>query len=105
MPRKHKEPRYEINKEIVFSTGHISLRDMQKLNRFTQHKRLRLNYDSYEYGIRIYVLDASPEADARADGFTPAFINLITIAKEQGCKWLVLDCDGPEFDHLEKFEW
>lgn len=70
------------------------------------------------YGFLIYtgLEDTSIVEDTRvsdmantnwvkAEGFSDAFINLLKLAKKNGCKFLQLDCGGVEYEDLPKFEW
>jgi hypothetical protein len=41
----------------------------------------------------------------RTEGYSDAMINLIMMAKRNGCKFLQLDCDGTEYDDLPTFDW
>jgi len=88
---------YEINKEIVFNTGHIPENEAKYLD----SDECDLLVQEYMYGWRIWV-DA--EHDFETPEVCPNIIALLDIAKENECKWLVLDCDGEQYD-LPTFEW
>jgi hypothetical protein len=91
----------EINKEIVFSSSHISKSD---------NTNLLLNYNDdfilyqYEYGFRIYVSEDLDKKCLSVE-MSNAFWKLVKIAKDNGCKWLLLDCDGQTYKELEQFTW
>lgn len=38
-------------------------------------------------------------------GYSDAFANLLTLARQSGCKYLQLDCDGIEYADLPTFDW
>jgi len=106
MPKK---PEYEINKELVVSTIHISAETNEILKTPDAEPLNGLLYvEDYIYGYRICVI-----SEAWGDEYSPSFtsgfhqdlVNLIKIVVEQGCKWLVLDADGTEYDHLETYDW
>jgi len=88
---------YAINKEIVFSTAHISLETNLLLHDAPMDINLGGCVDAYAYGCKIFMSGHEtgiPELDA-----------LIKIAEDNDCKWLVLDCDGPKYDHLKQCDW
>ncbi|MFK5892885.1 MAG: hypothetical protein QM504_06665 [Pseudomonadota bacterium] len=94
----------EINKEMVFSTAHITKRDDEILEHLVLKDGNR-NVDKFGYGYRLLISKQSFE-----DGFDyhelSAFVCfLMGIALLGGCKWLVLDRDGPVIDSLPVHEW
>jgi len=100
--------KYEISKNLVVSTGHISLADDTLLK---NREACPLVVYNYEYGHIIYV-DLNENTDFNETiqqcgrhGFTEAFMTLMRIARREGCAYLKLDCDGPEYKHLTKFKW
>ena len=93
--------KYEINTEIVFSTTHITEEESKRL---TQASCTLVN--DVTYGWRIYVSEEVFEGKTPYNlAHLPNVSALGKIAHAQGCKWLVLDCDGPVMDNLPKFEW
>ena len=79
---------YEINKEIVFSTAHITKEENTLMSGMSNC------IDQEEYGWRIFIGDdVEPLLNLRDEEIevVPNVMNLAQIAKEQGCKWLVLD--------------
>lgn len=64
-----------------------------------------LIYTSLEENSSIVESGIPDEAAIKAEGFSDAFINLLKLAKKNGCKFLQLDCDGVEYEDLPKFEW
>jgi len=97
-------PTYEINREIVFSTAHITHGESQKLDKdgsATGHDIIvTITVDRYEFGYRIWT-----GQDDTNFQHAPHIHKLIEVAREQDCKWLILDCDGPMVDGLPLFDW
>lgn len=92
---------YEVNKELVVSTAHISEETNTALIDPDGSLRDILATYDYEYGYRFFI---GNEDDKLKTNF-PGLDALMKIARKQGCKWLVLDQDGPVYDWLEKFDW
>jgi len=95
---------YEINKEIVFSTGHITENDSQELT--WCHNGIsgkEVTTYQYEYGFRVWV-DPNLEIKEFTE-LSASFWELFEIAKEQKCKWLILDEDGVTYENLKQFDW
>jgi hypothetical protein len=95
---------YEINKEVVFSTAHITRDESMKLS-----SSGLWFCDDHEYGFRILVsmdeemLDGETEK-LRTLGMTNV-ARLMRIASGLGCKWLVLDTDGDQYEEHPVFDW
>ena len=98
---------FEINKEIVFSTSHISkecreaLIDASKgIYRGTELSVLE-QFPTYkdEYGFRIYIFE-TPESTEY-----PELNKILKIAIENECVWLRFDRDGPIYEGFDVFEW
>lgn len=99
-----KEPR--IVKVFEASSCHITGEDDKLL------KREDAYISSYEvrgggvlYGFLIYTGLDDTTSDNKVEGFSDAFNNLLKLAKDNGCKFLQLDCDGVEYEDLPKFDW
>jgi hypothetical protein len=105
---KEKKMEYEIERNLVVSTGHISQEDDVLL---TDEAETNLTPDlvvyKYEYGYLIYISDPLDELiEGRIKkNYTEAFVNLLKLAKEQKCSYLKLDCDGQIYDNLPTFDW
>lgn len=91
-------PSYEVNKEIVFSTAHITEDTVAGL--LTGDFSLLVT--DTEHAWRIYVGESVNLDDV---GCLNELGDLIKIAKNEGCIWLVLDDSGPVCDNLPVFEW
>ena len=81
----------EISKVLTASTAHITPM-MMATNPDLVHAQ-------FESGWILYV----PE-DIEEDRQEP-LRKLLSLAKEQGCQRILLDCDGPFIDGLDIFEW
>lgn len=38
-------------------------------------------------------------------GHSPAYINLLRVARDAGAKWLNLDCDSTDYSFLPEYQW
>ena len=90
---------FEINKELVLSSGHLSLEEFNAASKGTYA-------DIYKYGIRIYVLHVVDAYEYDTDVCElPILKRLVELAQEHDCKWLVFDEDGNQHKSLPYFEW
>lgn len=106
-----------IVKVFEASTSHITQKDDQLLKRenLCTVSAYEIKGGGILYGFLVYtsleenssiVESGIPdEAALKAEGFSDAFINLLKLAKKNGCKFLQLDCDGVEYEDLPKFNW
>ena len=98
-----KSPKYEIEKTLVLSTRHITLKDSRLLGSYGLGNTI---VDEYPYGWWIHVSDDRVSRVAvRRDGFSRAFRDLIELAHVKRCGRLRLDQDGPVMDGLATFNW
>ena len=95
-----KMPGYEINREIVFSTSHITEHENDILKSEASTNVSAIAVDDIEFGYRIWV-----DQDKANFNSTPNILSLVRASKAMGCKWLVLDCDGPVVNNLRTFDW
>ena len=101
-------PAMEINREVVFSTGHMMKEDGDIL---ADCSRAYPAVHASEYGWRVFTdLDDEESEDVLAcalqtAGLSQEFIRLWRTARGYGCKWLVLDCDGPYAEGFPQFDW
>lgn len=86
----------EINKELVVSTSHIREETAKLLE-----DEPRLTIYEYPFGWRILAGEAE-WLHATGHG---ELANLIKVAKQHDCAWLVLDQDGPTIDNFKTFDW
>ena len=89
----------EINKELVLSTSHVPEHTATYLN---FHEDTGFTVYQCEFTFRMHVSRGSGVHDCDEH---PELQVLAKLAQEQGCKWLVLDCDGNTYDELPTFEW
>jgi hypothetical protein len=86
------KPKLEINSELVLSTAHIS----ESTNAALTNDLLTQRTDC---GLRLHVLGfieyGAPE-ELKA---------LLKLAKQNNCKWLLLDRDGDIHPSLPVFDW
>lgn len=91
---------FEIDRMLVMSTGHITLETSLALDGVGGHC-MPATIPWTSYGWLIWV-------DEAWIGTTETHLELATllkIARASGCKWLRLDCDGPEMDGIPTFDW
>lgn len=100
---------YEINKELVLSTGHIQQATSEMLEmKDSMSKELAnvLSWERTEFGYRIHIpRDDGPVYDIAVSKFCPELPALMMLASLHDCKWLVLDQDGASHEELPQFEW
>lgn len=98
---------FEITKNFVASTGHVTEKDMNLLVRSGVNDPM-CAYD-LPYGALVALGDPAEREErcreALAYGYSVAFIGLVKLAGEQGCGYLLLDQDGPIYDGLPTFDW
>lgn len=85
---------YEVNKELVLSTCHIPYGTSKALSDQT----MTAADTNVPYGWRVWVDSDIIEGHKVLAG-------LLALAEEKGCKWLVLDQDGPVCDDITQWEW
>lgn len=93
------DEKLEINRELVLSTCHLPPTDASILEDMGE---------GYEFGYRLYTFLGETPAEIRSHidtCYSAEMMDLLELARAYGCKWLVLDQDGPEMDTLPKFEW
>lgn len=99
----------------MFSTGHITKKDEELLTSDAEAKRddhVKQELLVYNYPEGFFVYCASDDdsfaedaESALAFGYSQDLINLMRIAKENNCKFLHLDADGPLHTTLPHHEW
>ena len=103
------KPEYEIQKSLVLSTGHIALSDNNQLKDEAEADSGKdLIVYQYDAGFNIYIDQDKKDFKERIDNldtYSEAFVNLLSIAFEQGCHYLKLDRDGQIHNHLPTFDW
>ena len=89
-----KADQLEINKELVLSTSHVT---EQECNSSSLE-----NYSADNENIRLHVNTAK---NYLCVNICPNLSNLVKLADQMECKWLVLDSAGFVVDGLKTFEW
>ena len=103
----------DIDKVLNLSTIHITEDDNIILTQITEDGHPEAGWViSTDYGFMIFVPPGgnTEEVAEHVHGFkqvgmSNAFIDLYKLAAEQQCTWLRLDCDIPEVDGLQIFDW
>ena len=91
---------WEINREMVISTIHLSERCEAALNR-NDRKVYKLIYDSLHTGFRIQAYGAGPLPKT---GFKE-LDKILEFAQNNAIKWVYFDPDGPIYkDEFQVFE-
>lgn len=102
-----KSPKFEIQKTLVVSTGHITQDDSKILaeaaNDGLTLGTLLITYDS-EYWHILY-LTTLTQSSARMAGLSTACRKWIKIAKDLGCDWIKFDRDGEVYEDYPTFDW
>jgi len=94
---------FEINKEIVFSTAHVSA-DTGALLNDDKLEELAMINDGFSH--RILVPSPRELGGLSIRGEIPSeLVDLLWLAVGQDCKWLLLDVDGPVLEELISYDW
>lgn len=97
--QKMKElPKYEINKEMVFSSSHIP----ESTAKLLECGDAPFSVTSNDYSWRLHVSKYAAVHDVEGN---TELKNIAKIAKEHDCIWLVIDQDGPIYTNLPIFNW
>lgn len=96
---------FEINREIVFSTAHLSeacAKAMGTASRDEQDSSISglCIYRHDEYGFRIFVPD-----NERFETDFPELNHIMRFAQDHKIEWILFDCDGPKYGQFPAFDW
>jgi len=97
-----------INKEIVFNSVHVSPACLDEMTKYIDIGASKDHYldahciEQTDFGFRVFTY-FDTEDELAPTGW-PELDRLLAFAKLNGCKWLVLDCDGPEYEDWYKFD-
>ena len=101
-----------ITKNFDCSTAHITAEDNRRLLEAIGDPQAPVIVYKYAEGYFIYVptetdafIGGTEKETIKAYGFSDAFINLLKVAADLGCKYLQLDSDAMEYEDLPTFEW
>jgi hypothetical protein len=86
-----------FSRMLEISTGHVSKEGVDIL---TDPNNSDVSvYDKGDYGWIIFV---ESEID---DKLEQSLKDILQYAKDHGCQWVMLDCDGIEIDELPIYDW
>ena len=91
----------EISKMLTLSTAHITKDTNRLLANEPYADGIQLSvFTKADFGYFIYVNDNLENRNIPGD-----LKVCLELAKENGCKWLCLDCDGDTVEGLEEYDW
>lgn len=93
----------QISKMLTVSSAHIKEETAQFLNDETRDELIV--YPKLVYGWFILANPGTEDFEAELTRIPEELANLIRFAKENGCDWLCLDCDGDKVEGLPIFDW
>lgn len=85
-----------IEKYLGLSTGHVC----KKTAAWLDWNPDIIMYPKGEYGWFVYAASEEYDKSVPKD-----LLKVIKFAKEQGCVWIMLDCDGETIKGLKKYNW
>lgn len=101
----------EIEKMLVLSTGHLSKKTADMLEAAREESPA---FNNIEWGpafVRdeswlFYVPPIAENGEPDDPEGTPEDLaRVFMCAREHGCMWVMLDCDGPQTEELPFHEW
>ena len=98
---------FDIAKMITLSTTHITEDTAGRLDNEPDTNALGLTiYKKANYGWFLYISDYVKTDILNDTASLPDDLKLcLKTAIDNNCEWLCLDCDGPEYDKLPKYNW
>lgn len=106
---KRKEPisKYEVEKILVLSTGHLSLNEF---NEMQINDEMPFRVIKHEYGAIVIMYDFNETLEFEdAKGFMlgrfPKLWRVLMFAKGMGCRYVNFDQDGNLYPNLPSYEW
>ena len=94
----------EKHNMLALSTGHVS-RETAELMDDDNIDDVTL-YNKSGYGWYVYIPDEGIDFDKLADGECPADLyRCMKYARDNGCDWLMFDCDVETIDELPVYNW
>jgi len=101
-----------ITKNLDISMEHISQEDALMLDKHALYDVPITPVVVYKYdeGYFVYVPDGAENfsdtvASAKGAGYSKEFIDVLKLARTNGCKYAQIDCDGETYDGHRIFEW
>ncbi len=96
---------FDITKIITISSRHIEENITNMLDTEPDTNRMGLSvYNKEDYGWFIYIPDYLHDKENMRD-IPESLQNCLNFAMKNNCEWLCIDCDGPEYDDLPKYDW
>ncbi len=101
---------HEIARCLVFSTGHITVADAERLAA-RNHDPLIVYTNTGGWWINVPPHEEWADLDFARQlsecGYSASLVNLLQLAatSKLNCQWLMLDRDGPVRNDLPVFEW
>lgn len=91
----------EISKMLTISTAHITKETADLLNVEMKEDNMWLCvYNKENYGWFIHVPDDLEDLNVPDE-----LMKCLLFAKDIGCDWLCLDCDGEVLPYLHQYNW
>lgn len=98
---------FEFSKNFIASASHITERDSSLLELGTRPSPVTV-YEM-DSGFLVDVMQEEGfellAPSLRQHGFSEAFTELLRLARQEGCAFLLLDGEGPTYDGLPLFDW
>lgn len=96
----------KIIKTLYLSTRHMTKEDNERIERGSAH----LCSEDTEFGwiinVDLSVTGFNKLINALTEEqFSMAFINIISLAHNNGCEWVRFDCEGPVEGCIPQFNW
>ena len=93
----------EITKCLTISTAHVAKETMKELMCDSHTNNFDLIvYEKGKYGVWIYIHE---EIETELNALPEDLFRCISLAIENDCKWLCLDCDGEKLDSFTVYDW
>lgn len=94
---------YEIDRMLHASTGHMSEDDF--ISAKNSNGPDIVGY-AYEYGVLVLVPEENNFANILLEkGWSDGFIKTLQLARNQNCRWVKFDQDGPVYEELQIYDW
>lgn len=99
---------HEISQMLTISSVHVSQDTRELLDQTVDDECCVPMPPVYEKSGYGWFVVCNPDTDNEAlgetwDDYPVDLVAAMRLAKEQGCFWLCIDCDGPEVDELKPF--
>ena len=96
---------FDIAKLITISSRHIEENVSYILDAEPNTNKMGLSvYPKSDYGWFIYIPEHLSDKENRHN-IPKSLSDCIDFTIANKCEWLCIDCDGPEYDDLPKYNW